>query len=437
MSLDAPVLHSERLTSRAQLRAPFERAFRPRAEHRVGLEHENTGFEGTSPIAYAGERGIRAVLEGFSTWGMKPFLEDDHPIAMESVGSGPQVSLEPGGQVELAGTPHHSLHALAAEQAAHVERLRAIGERLGLTFTSLGYRPLGTPADVPWMPKRRYGALRRRLEQAGTRGLEMMALTATAQANLDFSGEAELSEKVEAANAASPLITALCAASPFRNGVDSGHQSVRMQVWESVDDARCGLAPWGEHGPFSLDRYIDWALAAPMVFLRREGSYLVPEGVPFGAFMEAGWQGHTAGESDWRDHLTTLFPDVRVKSTLELRTADACGPAHAVAMCAFWRGLLEDEQSRCELPLLIPSGVRRSLRHTAAREGIHDPRLRALCSEALTLAASGLARSGHADEVALLEPLQEIASTGRSVADALVEAFARGGWAAVVERARV
>ena len=440
MSLDNRPETATPLETREQLLAPFRAGMKPRERHRIGLEHESVGFLGTSPIPFDGPRGIEALLRRFERWGFEPFIERDRAIAM--LHKGAQLSLEPGGQVELAGSPTTSVRAVASEQAEHFARLRAIGAELGLRFTSLGYRPFGTTADGLWMPKERYTVMRSYLEAHGKLGLDMMLMTGTAQASVDYIDEDDLAEKFAAATSLSPLVTALCACSPLVNSQPSGCLSYRMRVWEDVDPARTGLLHFD--GGFTLDKYVDWGLDAPVIFLRRHGKYLAPPNLRFRDFMQKGFENERATVGDWADHLTTLFPDVRVKQVVELRTADAAGPDLAVAMVALWKGVLYDETARIdaiELTEALDAKARQQLRHDVARRALDAPcgrhRVRDLAVELVAIARRGLVRQHCQDETDFLEPLAEIAHTDMTRAERLLRAFERGGPNAVIAQAAI
>ena len=441
MSLDNRPETATPLTDREQLLAPFRAAMKPVAQHRIGLEHESIGFLGTSPIPYDGPRGIEALLRRFARWGFAPFIDDGRTIAMLREQS--QVSLEPGGQVELAGRPTRSIREVASEQDQHFARLRAVAAELGLRFTSLGYRPFGKPADGQWVHKTRYVAMRSYLGARDKLGLDMMLMTGTAQASVDFSDEADLAQKLAAASSASPIVTALCASSPLVDGKPSGYLSYRMRGWEEVDASRTGLLEFAAEG-FSLDRYVDWALDAPIIFLRRHGHYLAPRQLRFRDFMASGFEGERPTAGDWADHLTTLFPDVRVKQVIEMRTADAAGPELAVAMVALWKGVLYDGQARdeaIELTSGLDAPARQQLRREVARRALEAPlgrrRVREAAVELVAIARRGLVRQGCQDETAFLDPLAEIAHSGITRAERLLRAFERGGPDALIAAAAV
>ena len=436
MALDSRPESAEPLHDQTELRQPFVAGFKPAASFRVGLEHENVGFDGLGPIPYAGPRGIEELLHRFRRFGFEPYLEKGRAIA--SLGGTLQLSLEPGGQFELAGSPWASIGAIAEEQARHLARLRALGAELGLTFTSVGYRPFGTVATATWMPKDRYQVMRAFLPPRGSLALDMMLMTGTAQVSVDSSDEADLAEKVMTAASCSSLVAALCANSPLVDGKPSGYRSYRCHVWEEVDNARCGLPSFLVEG-FSVDRYIAWALDVPLIFIRRHGNYVVPQGMTFRRFLEEGFQGERASAVDWLDHLSTLFPDVRVKHVIELRTADAAGADLAVALAALWKGVLYDAQARAEVRALtsaLSHPARLELRAQVARQALAAPLGNGIALDAarelVSAARRGLGRQGFGEEARHLEPFDEIARTGVTRSERLVAAFARGGPPAVM-----
>ena len=440
MSLDNRPETATPLVSREQLLAPFRAAMKPVARHRIGLEHESIGFSGVSPIPFDGPRGIEALLRRFERWGFEPFLDEGRTIAM--LQGQAQVSLEPGGQVELAGRPTTSVRAVASEQDQHFARLRAVAAELGLRFTSMGYRPFGTTADGQWVHKTRYVSMRSYLGARDALGLDMMLMTGTAQASVDYADEADLAHKFAAASSASPVITAICACSPLVDGKPSGFLSYRMRVWEAVDSSRAGLLEF--EGGLTLERYVDWALDAPVIFLRRHGRYLAPKDLRFRDFMAKGYEAERATAGDWADHLTTLFPDVRVKQVLELRTADAAGPDMAAALVALWKGVLYDAQARTEaieLTASLGAEARQQLRRDVARRALDAPlgrgRVREAAVELVAIARRGLVRQHCQDETDFLEPFAEIAHTGITRAERLLRAFERGGPEAVIAAAAV
>jgi glutamate--cysteine ligase len=431
----------------------FAERERPRARWKVGLEHEKLGVAagGVEPLPYEGARGISAVLRAFARRGYAPFEEGGEIIASQC--GQLTISIEPGGQLELSGSPFADVHVVAAELDRHFQECREIGRELGVAFLAAGYRPWGTPESNPWMPKKRYLVMRPFLSARGRLAPDMMAMTGSGQVSYDFSSPRDMAEKLRVALAVQPAVTALLANSPIVNGRESGWKSYRVKVWEETDPARCGLLPFAFEPAFLEDpyrRYAEWALDVPMIFLRRRGEYLDTGGRTFRAFLAEGLGGERATLSDWEDHLTTVFPEVRVKGVVEVRAADACDLEHTRALVAFWKGILYDGAARehawdAVRSLTLPQ--RREFMHAAGQEGLSarlpDGRtLAQLARELLDASARGLCRQHCCgkrgeDERVWLEPLRARAESGRSPADDALDAFRRGGDAALAAQLRV
>ena len=453
MSLDPRTGAAPRVRAAGDLYRWFAERERPRSEWKVGLEHEKLGVVAgrTEPLPYEGRRGISAVLRAFAARGYAPFEEDGGIIASQC--GQLTISIEPGGQLELSGSPFADVHVVAAELDRHLHECREIGRELGVAFLAAGYRPWGTPDTNPWMPKRRYLAMRPFLSARGRLAPDMMAMTGSAQVSYDFSSPQDMAEKLRVGLAVQPAVTALLANSPIVNGRDSGWKSYRVKVWEETDPARCGLLPFAFDAGFLQDpyrAYVEWALDVPMIFLRRRGEYLDPGGRTFRAFLATGMGEERATLSDWEDHLSTLFPEVRVKGVVELRGADGCDLDHTRALAAFWKGILYDATARERAWGLVRSlslSERRALTHAAGQEGLGarlpDGRtLAQLARELLDASADGLCRQHCCgqrgeDERVWLEPLRARAASGRTPADEALEAFRRGGDAALAEHLRV
>jgi len=453
MSLDPHTTASPPVRGIGDLVGWFRARERPSADWKVGIEHEKIPLlAGTlDPVPYDGPRGIAAALRAFGRYGYAPYEDDGHVIAAQKHGL--TVSIEPGGQVELSGRPFQDVHVVAAELDRHLAKCRAIAEELGIELLATGYRPWGTPATAEWMPKARYVVMRPFLAARGRRAEDMMAMTASAQVSFDFGSERDMAEKLRVALAAQPAIVALYANAPIVQGRESGWKSFRAGVWEDVDPARSGLLPFAFEDGFEGDaygRYVSWALDVPMIFLRRDGRYLDTGGVTFRAFLERGLHGTRATMADWEDHLTTLFPEVRVKGVVEVRGADACDPAMTKALAAFWKGILYDREARADAFALV-AGLALAERHAlgvaAGREGLAarlpDGRsLKTIAAELVEVAARGLCRQRCCgekgqDERVWLDPLRDRAASGRSPADDALEAFRRGGPRALAAHLRI
>ncbi|HEX4619980.1 MAG TPA: glutamate-cysteine ligase family protein, partial [Myxococcaceae bacterium] len=354
MSLDLPPDEAP-LTSVDALVDFFRGAERPVAEHQIGLEHEKLIYPvgSAEPVAYEGTKGIGALFGRLASHGYRAYREapDSPVIALQ--GDTSTISLEPGGQFELSGTPARTARAGHRENLRHVREVGQAARELGLQLVALGYRPFGTPASMPWMPKSRYVAMRQTLGARGKLALDMMLMTATGQVSLDWSSEADCSRKVCLTARATPLIVALFANSPLVNGADSGYRSFRSHVWTDVDPSRCGYLPSMIDGTFSYRAYVDWALAAPLLFLRREGRYLMPK-ITFGQLLAEGHDGKPARQADWTDHLSTLFPEVRIKRVMEVRGADCVSSAMTGGLAALMRGTLYSPAALDEADRLLP-----------------------------------------------------------------------------------
>ncbi len=453
MSLDARTQEAPPVRGTDDLCRWFAARERSPDAFKVGLEHEKLGVVAgtTEPLPYEGPRGIGELLRRFSRFGYEPFEEDGAVIASQSRGL--TVSIEPGGQVELSGRPFADVHVVAAELDRHLAKCRELSGELGVEFLAAGYRPWGSAEAMPRMPKKRYRVMRPFLTGRGRLALDMMAMTASAQVSYDFSSARDMAEKFRVALAVQPAVAALLANSPVVRGRESGWKSYRVKVWEETDPARSGLPAFAFEPGFleePYQRYVEWALDVPMVFLRRGGEYLDPGGRTFRAFLADGLGAERATLADWEDHLTTLFPEVRVKGVVELRGADAGDAAHAKSLVAFWKGIFYDIGAReraWELVRGLSVPERRALMSAAGRDGLAarlpDGRtLSEVARELIEAAAEGLCRQHCCgqrgqDERVWLEPLRARAESGRSPADEALDAFRRGGDAALREHLRV
>jgi glutamate--cysteine ligase len=417
------------ITSVRQLADYLAAGCKPRAQFRIGTEHEKFGFrrDDLSPPPYdpaPGKPGsIRLLLEGLARQGGEPILDRGNPIGLR-LGNGASVSLEPAGQLELSGAPLETLHDTKAELDAHFAAVRAAAEPLGLGFAPLGFHPTMTRAEMPWMPKSRYAIMRGYMPKVGALGLDMMTRTCTVQVNLDFASEADMRRKVRVSLALQPLATALFANSPFANARPNGFLSYRAHVWTDTDNDRSGIPAVMLEEGFGFEHYAEWLVDhVPMYFVSREGRYINVAGASFRAFMEGRLDnlvGTPATVGDFADHVTTAFPDVRVKRFLEMRGADAGTPEMMVAQSALWVGLLYDEAA-LDAALASIRGVTWAdavaARDAVPRLGLDTPfrsrSLRNLAGDVLAIASDGLrarARTdaGGQDERRFLEPLRVI-----------------------------
>ena len=453
MSLDKRGVQGPPVRGPGDLISWFRERERPPAEWKVGLEHEKVVVAAgtTSPVPYGGPGGIGALLRAFTErFGYAPVEDEGQIIAAQKAGL--TVSIEPGGQVELSGRPFPDVHAVATELDRHLRKCSELAAALSIEFLATGYRPWGTPASTPWMPKVRYRVMRPFLAARGRLAEDMMSMTASAQASFDFGSEVDAGEKLRIALAAQPAAVALFANSPVVDGRPWGGKSYRVQVWEETDPARCGLLPFAFEEGFPDDayrRYAEWALDVPMIFLRRGERYLETGGATFRSFLARGLHGEQPTLADWEDHLSCLFPDVRMKGVVEVRGADACDLPMTRALAAFWKGLLYDRQAResaWEEVRGFSLEERRQIMRDAGRHGLGAPApggrtLREIARALLSAASDGLCRQGccgekGADERVWLRPLEERAESGRSPADDALEAFRKGGDRALAAQLR-
>jgi glutamate--cysteine ligase len=414
--------------------AYFRGGAKPLSAFRVGVEQEKIAvYADGAPPPYEGPAGIAALLAGLEARGFAAHREDGHTISLERAGD--RITVEPGGQVELSGAALPTAAEAAAVLRAHVAEVQAVGAPLGMRFLGIGARPFGTIDDVSWLPKRRYGVMRSYFPAQG-RGSRlapfMMKQTATVQANFDYVDEADALAKMRAAFGVTSIVTALFAASPISEGRPNGWKSFRAAVWLETDEDRAGLLPFAFAPTFSFRDYAEWALDVPMFFVVRDGVYRpTTERLTFRRFMAEGAGGATATLADWEVHLSTLFPEVRLKRYIELRGADAGPVPMATALASLWRGLLEDAGAREAAWALVADhdlASREALRRAVPREGLaarfgrHT--VRELAVELVRLARAGLARApGGPADAALLAPLEAYAAAGRCPADDLLDDF--------------
>ena len=441
MSGSSPA-NAEPVTETRQLVEHLAAGCKPRARWRIGTEHEKFGcrLDDFSPVPYEGERGIGAMLEGLMRFGWKPVREGENVIALTM--NGQAVTLEPGGQFELSGAPVRTLHETCAEVHDHLDQVKVVAAELGLGFYGLGFHPKSTRDEVHWMPKGRYAIMRRYMPTRGDLGLDMMTRTCTVQVNLDFDSEADMVKKFRVGLALQPVATALFANSPFVEGKPSGYLSYRSHVWTDTDPDRCGTLPFVFEDGMGFERYVEHGLDVPMYFVYRDGTYIDASGQSFRDFL-AGELPALPGErprmADWEDHLTTLFPEVRLKQFLEMRGTDGGPWGRLCALPALWVGLLYDAESLDAAWQLVEdwsAEEREDMREAVTRTGLATPfrnaSVRELALEMLALARSGLARraiiggSGR-DEGHFLDTLDAIAAAGRTPAEDLLDAY-HGRW---------
>jgi glutamate--cysteine ligase len=409
----------------------FHAAGKPREQWRVGTEHELIGVrahgpKAGTPPAYDDPDGIGAILNAFEARGWSPVVEEGHTIALSRGDA--QVTLEPGGQFELAARPVGDDRVFSADLREHVRTLAEVTRPMGLAWLSSGLRPFATRDDIPWMPKARYRVMRAYMPTVGTRGLDMMLRTATVQANLDYADEADAAAKLRALDATTSILTALWANSPLSEGQPNGYQSYRAWIWRDTDNARCGLSRFVFERGDVFRAYAEWALDVPMYFVYR-GGYQPAGGMTFRTFMRDGWRGEHASRGDWALHLSTMFPEARLKRLIEVRGCD-CGSLPMIeALGPFCRGLLYDDAARAAATALT-AGLSWEERQRladdvpkaglAARAGSRT--IGELARELVAIAKAGLGRVAP-QAVPLLEPVEEIATTGRTQADRTLELY--------------
>lgn len=426
---------------------------KPPSAFRLGTEHEKFPFyrDDLSPVPYEGRPGaggIRHLLEGMQAkLGWEPIVDAGHIIGLAGPDGGGAISLEPGGQFELSGAPVETLHETASELAEHLADVKAVAAVHGIGFVSLGHSPLWTRAQTPVMPKGRYKIMANYMPKVGMRGLDMMFRTCTVQVNLDFSTEADMVRKLRVSLALQPLATALFATSPFTEGQLNGFQSMRSEIWRDTDKARSGMIAFAFDEGMSYEGYVDWALDVPMYFVKRGDTYHDVAGASFRDLLAgklAQLPGEKATISDWANHLSTLFPEVRLKRFLEMRGADAGPPELLNALPAFWVGLLYDPaalDAAWDLVKGWSNEERQALRDSVPKAGlsatIAGRKLRDIAREVLALSRAGLVRRARrnaagADESGFLDPLDAIVAADRTLSQDLAERY-RKEWGGQIE----
>ena len=439
------------ISSRRELVEWLEAGVKDPGRVTVGTEHEKIGFRKMThaPIHYE-NAGVRALIEGLAaSLGWTAIRDGDRPIGLYDPKGGAAISIEPGGQFELSGAPLASLHETKLERDAHFEAVAAIARPLGISFLDLGASPKWSRAETPVMPKQRYRIMSDYMPKVGALGLDMMFRTATIQANLDFTSEADMVRKFRAGLALQPVVTALFANSPFMDGKPTGALSQRSVIWRDTDASRTGMLPFVFEEGMGFERYVDYALDVPMYFVKRAGVYHDVAGASFRDLL-AGHLPQLPGErataSDWANHLSTIFPEVRLKTYLEMRGADAGPSAHILALPALFVGLFYDDSAldgALDLVSRWTAREREELRAAvpfqALQSRIKTRTLREVALDMLALAREGLRRRAlrdpsGADESVYLAPLEAIAERGRPLATERLEAY-NGRWEKSVDPA--
>jgi glutamate--cysteine ligase len=439
------------ITGKRQLVEFLEQGCKPRDAWRIGTEHEKFPFltDTLTPVPYDGLRSIRAMLEGLrDRFGWTPIIEAGNIIGLNEPGGGGSISLEPGGQFELSGALLGDVHETCLEVHEHLAQVREIGDALGIGFLGLGFSPLWTRDETPVMPKGRYAIMQAYMAKTGKLGQDMMFRSCTVQVNLDFGSESDMVKKMRVSLALQPIATALFANSPFTEARPNGFLSLRSEIWRDTDPDRTGMLPFAFEDGFGFERYVDYTLDVPMYFVYRDGTYHDVAGSSFREFMAGGLPqlpGVKPMLQDWSDHLTTIFPEVRLKRYLEMRGADSGQWRRLCALPAFWVGLLYDD--------VALDGAWELVRHWAAqdRQDLRDavPRLaleaqiagrsaRDVAADTLALARAGLERRHSLgcrgrSEAQFLDPLDEIVATGRTQAEELLGLY-EGPWQGDITR---
>jgi glutamate--cysteine ligase len=436
--------------SRDELVAWFAEGAKPREKFRIGTEHEKFAFTraGHAPVPYDGPRGIQMLLNGMQhLLGWEPIIEGENIIGMFDVTGGGAISLEPGGQFELSGAPVENIHQTSSELMAHLAQLREVAAPLGIGFLGIGMTPNWKRADMPKMPKGRYRIMTNYMPKVGKLGLDMMYRTCTVQTNLDFHSEQDMVKKLRVSLALQPVGTALFANSPFTEGKPNGFLSFRSEIWRDTDADRSGMLPWAFEAGMGFERWVDYALDVPMYFVKRGDKYIDVAGQSFRDLLKGklpGLPGERATISDWANHISTIFPEVRLKRYLEMRGSDS-GPWRILpALPAFWVGLLYDDpalDAAWDLVKDWTAAERQQLRDEVTRLGfkavIRGRTLLDLSRDCLALAHAGLKRRNRldyagADETKYLAPLDEIVARGTTPAEELLEKY-RGPWRGSVD----
>ncbi len=437
------------IENRDQLVAPMQGGEKPKDDWRIGTEHEKLVYkrEDFRAPSYDEPCGIRDVLMNLREFGWEPVEENGSVIALK--GQDGAVSLEPAGQLELSGAPLKNLHETCAETGRHLQQVKAIGEHCGIGFLGLGMWPDKTREELPVMPKGRYEIMMRHMPKVGSLGLDMMLRTCTIQVNLDYSNEADMAQKFRVGLALQPLATALFANSPFTEGKPNGYLSYRSHIWSDTDPHRTGMLPFVFDDGFGYERWVDYMLDVPMYFVFRDGKYIDAAGQSFRDFLEGklpALPGERPTQSDWWDHLSTAFPEVRLKSFLEMRGADGGPWSRICALPALWVGLLYDQgalDAAWDLVKDWSMEEREALRDNAPKLGLDTPlpgggTMQDLGGDVLAIARQGLKsrnalNSSGDNETGFLETLDEIVASGKVPAQRLLDRF-HGEWNGDVSR---
>ncbi|MBP6748377.1 MAG: glutamate--cysteine ligase [Xanthomonadaceae bacterium] len=446
------------IADRSELVAYIAAGEKPKADWRIGTEHEKFGFrmDDLRPPSFDGDRGIEALLTGLTRFGWTPVRESVDGLPERTIAllrDDASVTLEPAGQLELSGAPLETIHQTCVEVGTHLKEVKTVADELELGFLGMGFQPKWRRDEMPWMPKGRYRIMRDYMPKVGSLGLDMMTRTCTVQVNLDFASEADMVKKFRVSLALQPIATALFADSPFTEGKPNGYLSYRSHIWTDTDTDRTGMLDFVFEDGFGYERYVDYLLDVPMYFSYRDGAdgkqhYHDASGQSFRDFMRGelpALPGALPTLRDWSDHMTTAFPEVRMKKFLEMRGADG-GPWNRLcALPAFWVGLLYDDaalDAAWDLVKDFSLAERNALRDGVPKLALHVPfrngTLRDLAREALKISAAGLQRRARlnakgTDESRFLDPLIDVVESGQTAAERKLELF-RGEWAGDIDR---
>jgi glutamate--cysteine ligase len=442
-----PKSRGEPITGKRQLIEYMEQGCKPKEKWRIGTEHEKFGFERKTlrTMPYEGPSGIGALLRALQRFGWQPIEENGNVIALSHGAC--SISLEPGGQFELSGAPVETIHNTCDEVQTHLKQVKEIGNELDIGMLGMGFQPKWSRAETPWMPKGRYKIMGAYMPKRGSLGLDMMLRTCTVQVNLDFASEADMVRKMRVGLALQPLATALFADSPFTEGKPNGFMSYRSQIWTDTDPDRSGMLPFVFEAGMGFERYVDYLLDMPMYFIYRDGKYVDVSGQSFRDFMAGRLPGHpgeTPGMGDWVDHMSTAFPEVRLKRYLEMRGADGGPWDRLCALPALWVGLLYDQQSLDAAWDMVKdwttaemAALRADVPRHALKTNFRGKPLQALARQVVRIASEGLTRRRRldrmgGDESHFLNTLLRIADSGITPAEEKLALF-KGRWGGSVD----
>ena len=432
------------LGTRDELVSYLASGCKPESQWKMGTEHEKFGYtlDDLRPLPYAGERGIRTILTGLAErYGWRPVIEDGLPIALLD-DTGASITLEPGGQLELSGALLDNIHETCTEVNTHLKQVRSISEPLDIAFLGMGFQPRLRRDEMEWMPKARYRIMREYMDKVGTMGQDMMSRTCTVQVNLDFGSESDMVHKFRTSLALQPIATALFANSPFTDGKPNGFVSYRSHVWEDTDPDRTGMLPFVFDGDMGFEKYTDYMLDVPMYFVYREGVYIDASGQSFRDFLLGrlpALPGERPTVKDWEDHLTTAFPEVRLKRFLEMRGADGGSWSRLCALPAIWAGLLYHQPSldaAWDIARDWSMEERLKLREDVPRLGlkatIRGRTVQSIAKDVIELANDGLVARGRLNaagdnETGFLNPLRDVVESGVTPAERKLKLY-HGEW---------